>query len=140
MLNYCLSGRQSICTFERQCNNYIVIEHTGDVFPCDFFVDSKWRVGNILETPIEELAADAEKMELMQSKCKLCNKCFTCKYLALCWGGCLKDRIPLDAKKFSCESYFCESYRRFFDYSMPRFIKLAEQFRSGSLVRPDQLV
>jgi uncharacterized protein len=140
ILNYCLSGRHTICTFNRQCNNYIVVEHTGDVFPCDFFVDLKWRVGNIIEKPIEQLAADAAKMDLMQNKGKLCNKCFACRHLAVCWGGCLKERIPLDPNKFNCESYFCESYRMFFDYSMPRFIKLAEQFRSGALVRPSQLI
>lgn len=93
-----------------------------------------------METTIEKLAADAAKMDLMQNKRKLCNKCFTCRHLAVCWGACLKDRIPLDPKKFNCESYFCESYRRFFDYSMPRFMKVADQFRSGTLFRPNQPV
>ncbi len=140
LLSYCISGRHTICTFDRQCDHYIVIEHTGDVFPCDFFVDPKWRLGNIMETPMEKLAADAAKMDLMQNKRKLCSKCFACRHLAVCWGGCLKDRIPLDPKNFNCESYFCESYTMFFDYSRPQFIKLADQFRSGSLVRPSQLI
>ncbi len=140
ILNYCLSGRHTLCTFDRQCSDYIVIEHTGDVFGCDFFVDLKWRVGNIMKTPIENLASDAATMDLMQNKRKLCSKCFACRHLAVCWGGCLKDRIPLEPKKFNSESYFCESYCKFFDYSMPRFIKVAEQFRSSTLVRPNQLV
>ena len=140
ILSYCISGRHTVCTFDRQCNHYIVIEHTGDVFPCDFFVDPKWRLGNIMETDMEKLADNATKLNLMQNKLKLCNKCFTCRHLAICWGGCLKDRSPLDQQNYTSESYFCESYYRFFDYAMQRFMKLADKFRSGSLVRSHRLV
>ncbi len=140
ILGFFLSGRHSICTFNRQCNNYLVIEHNGDVFPCDFFVDPEWRIGNIMETPLEKLAAQAEKMDLLKNKQTLCSKCFACRHVAVCWGGCLKDRIHSDAQTFNCESYFCESYQKFFDYSMPRFMKVADQFRSGKLIRPNQLV
>jgi uncharacterized protein len=140
ILSFYISGRHTICTFDRQCEHYIVIEHNGDVFPCDFFVDPKWRLGNIIETPIEELAADAAKLDLMQNKRRICKKCFACRHLAVCWGGCLKDRAALNPQNYTCESYFCEGYSKFFDYSLPRFMKLADKFRSGSLVRPEQLV
>ena len=140
ILSYCISGRHTVCTFDRHCNHYFVVEYTGDVFPCDFFVDLKWRLGNIMETDIKKLADNAAKLNLMQNKSKLCNKCFTCRHLSICWGGCLKDRSPLNPENYTSESYFCESYRRFFDYAMPRFMKVADKFRSGSLVRPDKLV
>ena len=68
-----------------------------------------------------------------------CNKCFACRHLAVCWGGCLKDRMPFDSKKLTCESYFCEGYIKVFDYSLPRFIKIADKFHSGSLIRPNRL-
>jgi uncharacterized protein len=139
ILSFCIGGRHTVCTFDRQCNHYIVIEHAGDVFPCDFFVDPKWRLGNIMDTPIEKLASNAFRLDVMQNKQRLCNKCFSCRHLAVCWGGCLKDRMPLDPKKLTCESYFCESYSMFFDYAMPRFMKVADKFRSGSLVRPERL-
>ncbi len=139
ILSFFITGRHTVCTFDRHCDHYIVIEHTGDVFPCDFFVDPKWRLGNIMETSMEELATGAAKLDVMQNKQRLCNKCFSCRHLAVCWGGCLKDRMPLDSEKLACESYFCESYTKFFDYSLPRFMKLADKFRSGSFVRPNRL-
>jgi hypothetical protein len=51
----------------------------------------------------------------------------------------MKDRAPFDRDNFGRESYFCESYRQFFDYAMPRLMQTAAQFRAGVLVRPQQL-
>jgi uncharacterized protein len=181
ILSYCISGHPTICTFDRQCSQYIVVEHTGDVFPCDFFVEPQWRLGNIFDTPIEQLAACAQKKTFARRKQELSNKCLVCRHLAVCRGGCMKDRAPVGrawvpkrdlprlgspsplAKERSCgdarptpapedaakmaatpdnhglESYFCESYRQFFDYALPRFMQVAAQIRSGALVRPRQL-
>lgn len=88
LLSYCISGHHSICTFDRQCSQYIVVEHTGDVFPCDFFVEPKWRLGNILQTPIEQLAVCAQKKAFARQKQSLANKCLVCRHLAVCRGGC----------------------------------------------------
>jgi uncharacterized protein len=141
ILSYCINGRHSICTFDRQCSQYIVVEHTGDVFPCDFFVEPKWRLGSIMETPIEQLAACAQKKTFARQKQDLPNKCLVCRHLAVCRGGCLKDRVPQVALAPGGvpHSYFCESYRQFFDYALPRFLQVAAQIRSGALVRPGQL-
>ena len=139
ILTYCAGERHTICTFDRQCSQYIVIEHAGDVYPCDFFVDPKWHLGNIFETPIETLAASARKKTFARKKENLCNKCLVCRHLAICRGGCMKDRAPFDKDDYGRESYFCESYRQFFDYALPRFQQLAAQVRSGALVRPEQL-
>jgi len=139
ILTHCVGGQHTICTFDRQCSQYIVIEHTGDVYPCDFFVDPKWYLGNIFETPIETIAASAKKKTFARKKQNLCNKCLVCRHLAICRGGCMKDRAPFDKNDYGRESYFCESYRQFFDYALPRFQQLAAQVRSGALVRPEQL-
>lgn len=139
ILTHCISGRHTICTFDRQCSQYVVVEHQGDVFPCDFFVEPKWRLGNILETPIEQLAACASKKAFARCKGNLATKCLICRHLAACRGGCMKDRAPFDPDNYGRESYFCESYRQFFDYAMPRFLQTAAQIRVGALVRPTEL-
>ena len=139
LLSYCMGGRHTICTFDRQCSQYIVIEHQGDVFPCDFFVDPPWKLGNIFETPIEQLAASAKKKAFARKKQNLCNKCLVCRHLAVCRGGCMKDRAPFDRDNLGRESYFCESYQRFFDYALPKLMQVAARVRAGSLVRPQQL-
>ena len=134
ILSYCLGGRHTICTFDKQCSQYIVVEHDGDCFPCDFFVEPKWRLGNIFETPIEKLAASAKKRDFARAKKNLCNKCLLCKHLDLCRGGCLKDKSAL-GEDWKTESYFCEGYKRFFDYTMPRFMQIAAAVNAGSTVK-----
>jgi uncharacterized protein len=127
ILSYCITGKNTLCTFDRQCTQYIVVEHNGDTFCCDFFVEPGWRLGNIFETPIEKLASSNKKRLFARAKQSLCNKCLVCRHLVLCRGGCMKDRIPFDKDKFSKESYFCESYKRFFDYAMPKFMQIAAE-------------
>jgi uncharacterized protein len=132
VLSYYVTGKHTICTFDKQCSQYIVIEHTGDAFTCDFFVEPKWRLGNIFETPIEKLAASSKKRTFARAKQNLCNKCLVCRHLAICRGGCMKDRTPFDRESFGKESYFCESYERFFDHTTPKFMQLAAQINAGT--------
>jgi len=135
ILSYCVAGKHTICTFEKQCSSYIVVEHNGDCFCCDFFVEPKWRLGNIFETPIEKLAASSKKRAFARAKQELCNKCLVCRDLAVCRGGCMKDRAALEDGRWNRESYFCESYKRFFDYTMPRFMQIAAWINAGSAVQ-----
>ena len=132
VLAYYVTGRHSICTFDRQCSQYIVIEHTGDAFCCDFFVEPKWRLGNIFETPIEKLAVSSKKRAFARTKKNLCNKCIVCRHLAVCRGGCMKDRAPFDKENYGRESYFCEAYKQFFDHTIPRFLQIAAEISAKS--------
>jgi uncharacterized protein len=125
ILSFCVAGKHTICTFDKQCSGYIVVEHKGDCYCCDFFVEPKWYIGNILEMPIEKIAASSKKRAFGRLKGNLCNKCVVCRHLALCRGGCMKDRVPFDKNNFGRESYFCESYKQFFDYALPRFMQIA---------------
>jgi len=140
VLSYYVTGRHSICTFDRQCSQYIVIEHNGDAFCCDFFVEPKWRLGNIFETPIEKLAVSSKKRTFAQAKKNLCNKCLVCRHLAVCRGGCMKDRAPFDKENYGRESYFCEAYKQFFDYAIPRFMQIAAEINAESVTGPRPVV
>ncbi len=139
IISYHVTGRHTICTFDKQCSQYIVIEHTGDAFTCDFFVEPRWKLGNIFETPIEKLAVSKRKKQFARAKKNLCNKCLVCRHLAICRGGCMKDRAPFDKDGYGRESYFCEAYKRFFDYATPRFLELAAQVTSEQAFRPENL-
>lgn len=123
-LNYLVHGEHTNCIFRRSCNDYIVIEHNGDVFCCDFFVDQEYRLGNILEKPIGELFRGQRKQRFARQKETLHNKCLICRHSAICRGGCLKERVVV-SNDFVNPSYFCESYKRFFDYSLPRLAQYA---------------
>lgn len=128
MVHYCVTGRHTICTFGRQCADYIVIEHDGAAYPCDFFVKPELCLGNITETPIDKLAASTGKRDFARQKTKLVTPCLICEHLNICRGACMKDRIlPLDRQDGPCQSYFCPSYKTFFAYALPRLRQMAAQ-------------
>ena len=47
----------------------------------------------------------------------------------------MKDRAPFDKENFGRESYFCESYKIFFDYAMPKFMQIAADLNASNLQR-----
>ena len=124
LMNYLLHGQHTVCTLSDKCDDYIVVEHNGDVFCCDFFVNNQCRSGNILSTPIDKLARSDIKDRFSSQKNKVHNKCFVCRYKQMCCGGCLKDRI-MENNDFACPSYFCEAYKQFFEHVIPRLRMLA---------------
>jgi len=135
LVTYYVMGKHTICTYSKQCAGFVVVEHNGDAFCCEFFVEPKWRLGNILETPLEKLAASSIKRAFAREKQSLCNKCLLCSHLDICRGGCMKDRVRLNAEDSGGESYFCESYKQFFDYTIPRFMQIAAAIEDGSAAR-----
>jgi uncharacterized protein len=124
MISHLMGGPQTECTFARNCNDYIVIEHNGDAFCCDFYVSEPTRLGNILQTPIEELARGPVKRAFSRKKAEIDNKCLICRHLDLCRGGCPKDREMLTGTHL-VPSYFCEGYKMFFDHCIGRLRGLA---------------
>jgi len=149
LVTYYVMGKHTICTYSKQCTGFVVVEHSGEAFCCEFFVERTWRLGNMLETPLEKLAASSIKRAFARQKQNLCNRCLLCSHLDICRGGCMKDRIrtlchsergeesPLgfDKNCFGQENYFCESYKQFFDYTIPRFMQIAAAIEEGSAAR-----
>ena len=47
--------KHTLCIFRKICGGVPVVEHNGDFYSCDHFVDPNYRIGNIEETPLAEL-------------------------------------------------------------------------------------
>ena len=118
---------QGNCILDNQCGKYLVIEHNGDVYPCDFFVTPNLKIGNITESEIPELL-DSEKLKTFGlAKSQLAEQCRPCCYLNLCNGGCLKDRQRMWGELSGKTTYLCESYKIFFQHALPWFQKKADE-------------
>lgn len=122
VMSFIVHGQHTICSFRNRCNDYVVVEHNGDVFACDFFVQEEWRLGNILQTPIGELAASPAKRRFSELKTEVKNQCLVCRYFAICRGGCLKDRIIVN-NDCRDKDYFCVGYQMFFDYALSKLMQ-----------------
>ena len=57
LVSQLLGEPPALCSFARDCRHYLVVEANGDVYPCDFYVEPEWRLGNVLEDSWEKLAA-----------------------------------------------------------------------------------
>jgi uncharacterized protein len=135
MLSCLLGGPHTECTFGAQCSDYIVIEHNGDAYCCDFYVTNETRLGNIHDMPIEQLASHPVKQAFSRKKTELADLCTACQHLDVCQGGCPKDRAVLTGTHVA-PSYFCEGYKLFFDHALGHLRQLAGEVHKQHSERP----
>jgi uncharacterized protein len=115
-----LGHDQTLCIFQKTCGRVPVIEHNGDFFSCDHFVDPEHHLGNIRETPLVDLLESRAQRAFGQAKWKtLPRYCRACEVRDVCNGGCPKDRIRLTPDGEEGLNYLCAGYKRFFTYSKP---------------------
>ncbi|HOK56615.1 MAG TPA: anaerobic sulfatase maturase [bacterium] len=116
----------SACTLKKRCGEYLVVEHNGDVYPCDFFVNTDFKLGNIffdeLDIIYEKLKKFGAMKEIQIEKCKKCEWNFICN------NGCLWHRYVKNGKLDGTD-YFCFAYRKFFTYSFEKFKIISERVK-----------
>jgi len=116
----------ALCIFRKTCGDIPVIEHNGDFFTCDHFVNPKHRLGNILETHLVELIESPAQRAFGQSKSNaLPRYCLSCEVLDMCYGGCPKDRILHAPDGETGLNYLCMGYKRFFTHCRPFIAELS---------------
>jgi len=115
------------CTMMKECGPYAVIEHNGNVYSCDFFVEPKWKLGNVMNDRLINMLNSKRQTVFGQAKALLPRECRQCSWLTKCYGGCTKDRIkdPQDHRK----PRFCTSYKMFFKHADPVLSDLAVQWQ-----------
>ena len=128
-LLYLYCGRPAPdCVLSPRCGTYVVVEHNGDVFSCDFFVRPDGRLGNVKESSLGDLLNSAPQRAFGDRKAQLPGACRACEWLSRCFGGCPKDR--LSAAKAAARSHLCQGYRMFFEHVDRPFRRLAARWMS----------
>ena len=128
-----LGVEQALCIFRETCGDVPVLEHNGDFFACDHFVDRQHYVGNIRETPLVDLLESPAQQEFgRQKRDALPRYCRECDVLALCHGGCPKDRFIRTPDGEEGLNYLCAGLHDFFTYSRPYLQQLAAFVMSGN--------
>ncbi|MCR5413730.1 MAG: radical SAM protein [Kiritimatiellae bacterium] len=123
VFNWMAAGMRCSCTSSPDCRNYLVVEHTGDVYPCDFFVDPEWKLGNILRDSLADLVRNPRYAEFGRRKAQMPMRCRTCRWLEFCNGDCVKNRLGGDATRL------CPGIDRFFAHAVPRLARILEEMR-----------
>jgi len=117
-----LGQEAPLCSYQRECGSYLVVEYNGDVYPCDFMVDRGHYLGNLLETPLENLFASEGLKRFAARKATPRPECRDCLWLPYCHQGCPRF-VGLDGPGH----YLCRAYRLFFAHSHESFMRLRER-------------
>ncbi len=114
------------CALMKECGPYVIIEHNGNTYSCDFFVEPRHRLGNIRQNKIIEMLNSKKQDEFGKAKTLLPRKCKFCPWNSKCFGGCTKDRIkdPNDQR----QPRFCLAYQMFFEHADAKMRHLAERW------------
>lgn len=129
ILLFMLDGAYTLCHMAGNCCQYFVVEYNGDVYPCDFFVQPSLLLGNIMEQSWDDLASSDRYQAFGRQKNEWNGKCRDCEFLLYCSGDCLKHRLYAGGNPQKL-SWLCEGWKRFFQYSLPEFFKLAQTILS----------
>lgn len=115
------------CDLLAECGNYLVVEHNGDVFACDFFVEPDWKLGNVMDGKLVHMLNSARQREFGRMKSALPDQCSACNWLWICRGGCTKDRLrdPRDARL----NHFCGAFKEFFAHANEKMRILAREWK-----------
>jgi uncharacterized protein len=107
----------SLCIHSETCGTALALEHNGDLYSCDHFVEEDYRLGNIADTPMAELvASDRQRAFGLAKRDTLPAFCRSCDVRFACHGGCPKDRFIETPDGEAGLNYLCAGYKAFFHH------------------------
>lgn len=125
-----LGTSTGLCVFEKTCGTALALEHNGDVYSCDHYVEPNYLLGNLQELPLLEMVASEQQRAFGEAKdAALPRYCRACEVRFVCNGGCPKDRISTTPDGEAGLNYLCGGYRAFFNHVAPYMQFMAAELR-----------
>jgi uncharacterized protein len=129
----------SLCVHSETCGLAPAIEHTGDLFSCDHFVEPAFKLGNIKDKHMIELIASPQQRRFgLDKRDTLPRFCRECEVRFACHGGCPKDRFTDDPYGEPGLNYLCPSFKAFFHHVDGPMRAMSELLTAGRA--PSELV
>jgi uncharacterized protein len=124
--------RPGLCIFDPTCGRALALEHNGDLYACDHYVEPRHHLGNIRERSLPVLVTSEQQRAFGVTKAAaLPSFCQSCEVRFLCNGGCPKNRILKTPDGQDGLNYLCEGYKAFFTHTGPAMRFMAEALRNG---------
>ena len=125
-------GRSTVCILTPTCGEGVALEHTGDLYSCDHFVEPRYLLGNILQTPLAELVSSEKQRRFGRDKFDtLPRACRECKYLFTCHGECPKNRVLMTPDGEPGLNWLCKGLKAFFEHADRPMRIMADLLRRG---------
>jgi uncharacterized protein len=107
----------SLCVFSPTCGTALALEHNGDLYSCDHFVEPNYSLGNIKDRHMIELVASDKQQKFGRDKLDaLPGYCRECDVRFACHGGCPKNRFIETPDGEPGLNYLCAGYKAFFKH------------------------
>jgi len=111
-------GEPTLCALRRECGDAPALEHNGDLYACDHFVEPRYRLGNITEKPLAELVDLERQRAFGRAKAEaLPRACRDCRFLFTCGGECPKNRVLMTPDGEPGLNWLCEGLKAFFAHT-----------------------
>ena len=123
-----------MCVHARTCGSALALEHNGDLYSCDHYVEEDHLLGNIADgrtllelvsSPQQDAFGNA-KLDTLPDYCRRCDVRFACN------GGCPKDRFIRTPDGEPGLHYLCAGYQQFFRHVDEPMRVMAGLIRSGA--------
>jgi uncharacterized protein len=125
-------GQHNACIVSPTCGAALTMEHNGDVYSCDHYVEPDHLLGNIKDTPLQTLVASEKQRRFGQSKYDaLPTFCKQCPVLFACYGECPRNRFIKTPGGEDGLNYLCAGYKAFFTHIAPTMKTMAGLLRQG---------
>ncbi|MGN0483137.1 MAG: anaerobic sulfatase maturase [Lachnospiraceae bacterium] len=115
------------CGMCGKCNTYFVVESDGSVYPCDFYTQDNWKLGNV-EDGLQNLYNGKKSQEFMKISNKTQSECKECDYFYLCRGGCRRWRDEKLDGNLGVHR-LCKGYKIFFEHCEQRIQQLGKSIK-----------
>ena len=127
-----------MCVFNETCGQGLAIEHNGDLYACDHFVEPNYLLGNIQQEHMIELVASDKQLKFGQDKRDtLPQYCLDCDVRFACHGECPKNRFLTTPDGEPGLNYLCAGFKQFFheaDFAMKLMAGLIRRQRPAAEV------
>ena len=107
----------AVCIFSETCGQAVALEHNGDLYSCDHFVEPNYKLGNIRESHLIQLLSSPQQIKFGQDKKNtLPRYCRECEVRFACHGECPKNRFIKTPDGEDGLNYLCAAYKAFFNH------------------------
>ena len=128
-----------LCVHSETCGLALALEHNGDVYSCDHYVEPAYRLGNIAESRLLDLVELPKQREFgLAKRDSLPQYCLDCEVRFACHGGCPKDRFAVTPDGEPGLHYLCPSYKAFFGHIEPVMRQMCDLLKADRA--PSELV
>jgi uncharacterized protein len=127
-------GSSGMCVFNETCGLGVALEHNGDLYSCDHFVEPDYLLGNIADVDMGDLVGSVRQHTFgMDKRDSLPEFCMDCDVRFACQGECPKNRFIDTPGGEAGLNYLCAGFKDFFHHIDEPMKDIVDALESGAM-------